>query len=101
MCFSLIYHRGQAEAIAPFWELARGLNETLIEFLKSYLMPECQDTTSGRNAFEEFFLKTCFKHHADWFQRCPLSCSQTVFNMSLQRYHENNLPEPPVKANGS
>ena len=73
----------------------------LTEFLKTSLMPECQDAPSGRNTFEEFFVKTYFKNQADWFQRCPLSCSQTVFDVSLQRYHENNLPEPPVKPSES
>lgn len=54
-------------------------------------MNECPDYTSARKAFTEYFHLIFYKEREDWLSECPVPCDQTIFDIRLDKFHQNNL----------
>jgi len=61
----------------------------LLDILKVPLN-ECLDITSARNTFKHYFELIYFDGRKEWLSNCPVPCEQTVFDVNLHKYHENN-----------
>ena len=55
------------------------------------LFKECENDDNARKTYNQFVNLVQRDSKKEWISECPVPCEQTIFDLKLEKYHQNSI----------